>query len=73
MQPVNPAQPAQPTKPVSKGQIVIGVLCAMFVLGMILSALGVNTTSKGYCDSTRRDIAAGRANSAAVQRYSSDC
>jgi hypothetical protein len=69
---VNRSSQPQSAKP-SKGQIIVGIICALFLLGMLADALGINTTSKAYCDSTRRDIAAGHASGAAVERYSRDC
>lgn len=71
MQPTN-ATPA-PRKPITNGQIFLGIVAFLFVLAMIFQAMGVKTTTNGYCDSTKRDILNGNASTAAAERYYREC
>lgn len=67
------ARPLVNGKPMSNGQIAVSIIAALLLLGMVANMLGINTTSSAYCSSTKSDISAGRANSAAAERYYRDC
>lgn len=60
-------------KPVSGGQLIVGVIAVLFLIGMFANALGINTTSSAYCKSTEAAINAGTAGTAAIERYYRDC